>query len=176
MAEPGFAELLAGDPAPFSAVARAWKQLAGELDGAAEDVIRGTRDLPEAWPEGEAAEAAARRTGEVRVEVSNTCLPAGASARRCSITPTPCTTCAGRPATCTTTRCAPGSSSVACPGYYGPGVPRTTLVGDHLAKVLDLIGPGARRAQPADVTDVPCGDGAGAPEDRFGIGTPPASR
>ncbi|MEV6932425.1 alpha/beta hydrolase [Dactylosporangium sp. NPDC051485] len=76
MPELGFAELLASDPGPFSTAARAWKQLAEDLDNAAEDVIRSTRDLAEVWPEGDAAEAAEQRTATVRNEVCNAYLPA----------------------------------------------------------------------------------------------------
>ena len=46
------AQLLAADPQSFHGAAQSWLALADDLDDAAEDVIRGTRDLENAWPAG----------------------------------------------------------------------------------------------------------------------------
>lgn len=70
------ADLLAADPAPFAAAAHAWEALAEDLDNAAEQLIRGTRTLPEAWPDGPAAEAAQAQAARLRAEVSNAYNPA----------------------------------------------------------------------------------------------------
>ena len=52
------AQLLAADPGSFDAAAQAWHALSDNLDRAGEDLIRGTRDLPNAWPEGTASQGA----------------------------------------------------------------------------------------------------------------------
>lgn len=54
---------------------QAWLGLAEDLDNATESLIRGSRELPDAWPSGPAAEAAHRRAGEIRAEASNAHQP-----------------------------------------------------------------------------------------------------
>ncbi|MFB9338524.1 alpha/beta hydrolase [Actinoplanes octamycinicus] len=70
------ADLLVLDVAPWHTAADQWQRLARGVDDAAEQLIRGTRDLPHAWPEGAGSAAAAERAAALRAEVSNTCNPA----------------------------------------------------------------------------------------------------
>jgi uncharacterized protein YukE len=59
-------QLLAADPAVFTAAGARWRKLANGLDDAAEDLIRGTRDLVDAWHSDAASQAAViqrRRSG-----------------------------------------------------------------------------------------------------------------
>ncbi|MBE1491765.1 hypothetical protein [Plantactinospora soyae] len=50
--------MLERDLAVYSAAAGRWRDLAEDIDNAAEDLIRGTRDLAQVWPEGPASQAA----------------------------------------------------------------------------------------------------------------------
>lgn len=70
------AALLAADAGGFGAAAAAWQRLAGQLDDGAEQLIRGTRELQDAWPVGSASQAAHDKTARLRAEVSNTYNPA----------------------------------------------------------------------------------------------------
>ena len=67
--------LLAADAGAFTAAAQAWQAMAEDLDNAAEDLIRGTRDLEDAWPSGPASQAAHEKAARLRAEVSNTYNP-----------------------------------------------------------------------------------------------------
>ena len=51
--------------------AQAWLDMAEALDDATEELIRGSRSLPEVWPLGDAADAAHRKVAGVRSEASN---------------------------------------------------------------------------------------------------------
>ncbi|RZU48750.1 alpha/beta hydrolase family protein [Krasilnikovia cinnamomea] len=64
--------LLDADPERVHAAAEAWLAVAGDLDDACEDLIRGSRDLPYAWPLGPAAQAAQQANRDLRAEASNT--------------------------------------------------------------------------------------------------------
>ncbi|MEV1286338.1 alpha/beta hydrolase [Micromonospora sp. NPDC049679] len=68
-------QLLDADAAPVAAAAVAWQAMAEELDNAAEQLIRGTRDLEDAWPEGPASQSAHAKTAQLRAEVSNAYNP-----------------------------------------------------------------------------------------------------
>jgi hypothetical protein len=57
------------------AAADAWKSMAGALDEACEDLIRGARDLEDVWSGGAAAEAAHRKTRDTRNEAGNAVQP-----------------------------------------------------------------------------------------------------
>ncbi|HEU5106949.1 MAG TPA: hypothetical protein VFT95_00085, partial [Micromonosporaceae bacterium] len=70
------AALLAADAGGYGAAAAAWQQLAARVDDAAEQLIRGTRELEDAWPLGPASQAAHDRTARTRSEVSNGYNPA----------------------------------------------------------------------------------------------------
>lgn len=70
------ADLVTADPTPFSTAAEAWQGLAGDIDKAVDKLIEGARDLPYAWERGDAAEACATRTGEVKAEVNAAYNPA----------------------------------------------------------------------------------------------------
>jgi len=63
------------DAAAVAAAAGEWLALADEIDDGAEELIRGSRDLEHAWPQGTAAEAAWRRAAVLRAEVSNAYAP-----------------------------------------------------------------------------------------------------
>ncbi|HYN95507.1 MAG TPA: alpha/beta hydrolase [Pilimelia sp.] len=76
MSELTLGQLCQSTPGPFASAAQAWKGLAEELDNAAEQFIRGTRDLDDAWPEGPATRAAHERVATMRAEVSNAYNPA----------------------------------------------------------------------------------------------------
>jgi Alpha/beta hydrolase len=69
-------QLLSCDPAPFIEAAVAWQEWAEEVDNMAEVFIRGIRDLGDAWPDGDAAEAARMRAAALRDELSNAYQPA----------------------------------------------------------------------------------------------------
>ncbi|MEU4215132.1 alpha/beta hydrolase [Actinoplanes sp. NPDC026623] len=68
--------LLGADPGRVHAAAEAWLAMAGDLDDACEDLIRGSRDLPDAWPLGPAAEAAQRANRDLLAEAGNAEPPA----------------------------------------------------------------------------------------------------
>ncbi len=51
--------------------ADAWLRMANDLDDACEELIRGGRDLPHAWPMGTAADAANKANQDLRAEASN---------------------------------------------------------------------------------------------------------
>lgn len=59
----------------IAARASAWSAMAEDIDNAAEEVIRGTREIEDVWPSGPAAEAATKRAAELRAEVSNAYNP-----------------------------------------------------------------------------------------------------
>ncbi|WUJ12389.1 alpha/beta hydrolase family protein [Actinoplanes sp. NBC_00393] len=69
-------QLLKAYDTPWHQAAAAWKQLAGQIDDTAEQLIRATRDLPYAWSAGAGSEEAATRAAGLRAEVSNTYNPA----------------------------------------------------------------------------------------------------
>jgi Alpha/beta hydrolase len=69
-------QLLSCDPAPYAQAAVAWQEWAKEIDNTAELFIRAARDLGDAWPEGEGAEATHRRAAALRDELSNAYQPA----------------------------------------------------------------------------------------------------
>ena len=58
-------------PEAIATKAAAWTDMAEDIDNAAEEVIRGSRDIEDVWPSGPAAEAAWKRAAELRAEVSN---------------------------------------------------------------------------------------------------------
>ncbi|MFI1989749.1 alpha/beta hydrolase [Actinoplanes sp. NPDC020271] len=76
MSELTLDDLLSFDATPWHTAADHWHQLAQAVDDAAEELIRGTRDLPYAWSNGTGAEAAAEKAADLRAEVSNTYNPA----------------------------------------------------------------------------------------------------
>ncbi|MEU4422868.1 alpha/beta hydrolase [Actinoplanes sp. NPDC024001] len=69
-------DLLTVDVGPWHTAADRWQRLAQSLDDAAEQLIRGTRDLAEVWSSGTGSAAAAERATALRAEVSNTYNPA----------------------------------------------------------------------------------------------------
>ncbi|MEU8238739.1 alpha/beta hydrolase [Actinoplanes missouriensis] len=69
-------DLLTLDAGPWHAAADRWQQLARRIDDAAEQLIRGTRDLVHAWPDGDGSAAAAESAGTLRATVSNAYNPA----------------------------------------------------------------------------------------------------
>jgi len=69
-------QLLATNPEAFTAAAEGWQRLADGIDCAAEDFINGTRELPDAWPQGPAAQAAHHTTAELRAELNAAYNPA----------------------------------------------------------------------------------------------------
>jgi hypothetical protein len=68
-------DLVGVDPGAIRASADAWDAMAEDLDDAAEELIRGSRDLHHVWPDGPAAQAAAQRTRDTRNEASNAVPP-----------------------------------------------------------------------------------------------------
>ncbi|MGA5298514.1 alpha/beta hydrolase [Nucisporomicrobium flavum] len=62
-------------PEAIATRAAAWTDMAKDIDDAAEEVIRGSRDVEDVWPSGAAAEAAWKRAAELRAEVSNAYNP-----------------------------------------------------------------------------------------------------
>jgi hypothetical protein len=76
MSELTLQNLLTFDVAPWAAAAFAWQGLAQGLDDAAEVFIRGTKQLPDAWPEGTDSEAAQYRASALSAELSNAYRPA----------------------------------------------------------------------------------------------------
>lgn len=70
------ATLLAADAGAVGEAAAAWRKLAEDVDNAAEELIRGTRALEDAWPLGPASQAAHDKTRRLRAELSNTYPPA----------------------------------------------------------------------------------------------------
>ncbi|AEV83135.1 hypothetical protein ACWT_2114 [Actinoplanes sp. SE50] len=69
-------DLLEFDAAPWHAAADAWQRLARGIDATSEQLLAGTRDLGEVWPEGEGSAAALRKAAMLRAEVENSYLPA----------------------------------------------------------------------------------------------------
>jgi hypothetical protein len=65
-------DLLAVEAGPGHTTSSVWQRLAQGVDDAAEQLIRGNRDLAEAWPQGSGPEAAAQRGDVLRASVSNT--------------------------------------------------------------------------------------------------------
>jgi hypothetical protein len=76
MSEITLAGLLASDPNKFHTAAAAWQRMAQRIDDAAEELIRGTRELEDVWPEGPASQSAHAKTRDLCAEVSNTYPPA----------------------------------------------------------------------------------------------------
>jgi hypothetical protein len=70
------AQLLGTDPAVFATAAARWRALADGLDDVAEDLIRGSRDLVDAWRSDSASHTPVQRAAKVRAEVSNCYNPA----------------------------------------------------------------------------------------------------
>jgi uncharacterized protein YukE len=70
------ADLLAVDPETFRRSAMEWQGLAEDIDNAAEQLIRDTRALEDAWPQGSASQAAYDKVARLRAEVSNAYPPA----------------------------------------------------------------------------------------------------
>ena len=68
-------DLLGAQVAPWQAAADTWRRLAEVLDDVDEQMIRGTRDLPEAWRSGAGATAAAEKATTLRTRVSATYAP-----------------------------------------------------------------------------------------------------
>jgi Alpha/beta hydrolase len=62
-------------PEAIATKSAAWTDMAEDIDNAAEEVIRGSRDIEDVWPSGPAAEAAWKRAAELRAEVSNAYNP-----------------------------------------------------------------------------------------------------
>ncbi len=63
-------------PDPWHESARVWGRLAQGIDDAAEQLIRGSRDLVHVWPDGRASAAAVGKGEALRAEVSNAYNPA----------------------------------------------------------------------------------------------------
>lgn len=61
---------------PWHTSAQVWHRLAQGIDDTAEQVIRSTRDVGDAWPGGAGSAAAVRRATTLRAEVSNAYNPA----------------------------------------------------------------------------------------------------
>lgn len=70
------ADLLSVDPEVFRRSAAQWQGLAEDIDNAAEQLIRDTRELEDAWPQGPASQAAYEKVARLRAEVSNAYPPA----------------------------------------------------------------------------------------------------
>jgi hypothetical protein len=69
-------DLLEFDAGPWHAAAGVWDRLAQGIDDTSEDLIRCTRDLDAAWPQGRGSTTARERAENLRAEVDNTYLPA----------------------------------------------------------------------------------------------------
>jgi hypothetical protein len=69
-------QLLNVELAPFHTAAETWAAVAADLDGAADALIRSTRDLEDAWPAGSAAEAGHEATRRLRTKVADAHTPA----------------------------------------------------------------------------------------------------
>ncbi|MFI5931825.1 alpha/beta hydrolase [Actinoplanes sp. NPDC051494] len=63
--------LMDTDVSGVEQAAQAWLGLAEQIDDTAEGLIRGTRPLEDAWPDGTAGAAAVDRAAKLRAEVSN---------------------------------------------------------------------------------------------------------
>lgn len=63
-------------PDPWHESAQVWGRLAQGIDDAAEQLIRGSRDLVHVWPDGRASAAAVGKGETLRAEVSNAYNPA----------------------------------------------------------------------------------------------------
>ncbi len=70
------AELLTADPEPFHRAALAWSALAGDLDRAYEEYVRGVHRVDVGWALGEGADAAAQKLKAQAHELSNAHGPA----------------------------------------------------------------------------------------------------
>ncbi|MDI6097235.1 hypothetical protein QLQ12_01250 [Actinoplanes sp. NEAU-A12] len=68
--------LLSFDVTSWHAAADRWQRLAQGIDDATDQMIRGTRDLSYAWPDGAGSAAAAQEATAQRAAVSNTYYPA----------------------------------------------------------------------------------------------------
>ncbi|MET8147822.1 alpha/beta hydrolase [Actinoplanes sp. NPDC049668] len=69
-------DLLTVDPETFRRSATEWQGLAEDIDNAAEQLIRDTRSLEDAWPQGPASRAAYEKAARLRAELSNAYPPA----------------------------------------------------------------------------------------------------
>ncbi|GAA0479672.1 hypothetical protein Aca07nite_87440 [Actinoplanes capillaceus] len=69
-------DLLGFDAGPWHSAAEFWSRLAQGVDDASEDLIRCTRDLDAAWPQGRGSTTALEKGEKLRAEVDNTYLPA----------------------------------------------------------------------------------------------------
>jgi hypothetical protein len=69
-------DLLKFDTGPWHAAAGVWSRLAKGIDDTSEDLIRCTRDLDAAWPQGRGSTTALEKGSKLRAEVDNTYLPA----------------------------------------------------------------------------------------------------
>jgi hypothetical protein len=69
-------DVLEFDAGPWHAAADVWLRLAQGIDDRSEDLVRCTRDLDAAWPQGSGASTALEKGAKLRAEVDNTYLPA----------------------------------------------------------------------------------------------------
>lgn len=69
-------DLLTADPEAFRRSATEWKALAEDIDNAAEQLIRDTRALEDAWPQGPASQTAYEKVARLRAKVGNAYPPA----------------------------------------------------------------------------------------------------
>jgi hypothetical protein len=76
MSDLTLAQLLATEPAPFHTAGQTWAAVATDMDRAADDLIRSTRDLEDAWPVGAAAEAGRDATRRLRTKIADAYEPA----------------------------------------------------------------------------------------------------
>lgn len=69
-------QLLAANPGGFRQAADGWRALAEDVDNAAEEFIRSTRDIAYAWPSGPASTAAQEKIARLKAQVCNAYNPA----------------------------------------------------------------------------------------------------
>ncbi|MEU4164801.1 hypothetical protein [Actinoplanes sp. NPDC026670] len=69
-------DVLDFDAGPWHASADVWARLAKGIDERAEDLVRHTRELEAAWPQGRGSSTALEKGAKLRAEVDNTYLPA----------------------------------------------------------------------------------------------------
>ena len=81
--------LLDTDAGNIAAASDAWNAMAGALDDACEDLIRSSRDIEYAWPEGPAAQAAHTAPEKSATKLATPCNRAAPSPGLCGNTPTP---------------------------------------------------------------------------------------